>query len=154
MPLITLSRRVLSDLVIHEFDPAVGYARQDLNITPIGEIKLGAVVVRAKADANTAATAWAVFAGADDLVATNEFAIVYGNHFGFNEKFTPRAIAANQFNAVGYVGRGNGALILKDWLVKEVTQDPAGAGLSDGEFEQLRELLKVQGIILEITLGV
>jgi len=153
MPLTTLSRRVLSDLVVHEFDPAVGYARQDLNVTPDGEITVGTVVVRAKSASNTAATAWAVLDGASDVAATNEFAIVYGDHFGFNEAFTPRTIASGRFNAVGFTGK-NGGLILKDWLVKQVAQDEEGAALTDAQFAALCELLKAQGIILETTLGV
>ena len=153
MPLVSMNRRVLSDLVFHEIDPSVGYSRQDLNITPDGEITLGTVVVRAKAATNTAATPWTVLDAASDVVATNEFAIVYGDHFGFNEAFTPRTIANGRFNAVGFVGK-NGGLQLKDWLVKEVAQDSEGAALTDTQFEQLRDLLKAQGIILEVTLGV
>lgn len=152
MPLVTLNRRTLSDLVFHEIDPSVGYPRQDLNVTPAGELLMGAVVFRAKASANTAESAYAVLSGAADLVNTNEFAVVYGDHYSANEAFTPRAIAVGQFNAVGFVGK-NGGLQLKDWLVKEVAQDADGAALTDANFETLRELLKEQGIILEITLG-
>lgn len=156
MPLVTLSRRTLGDLVLHELDPSVGYARQDLNVTPPAggaEIRMGTVVYRAKANTNNQYTAYTVLDGAAALVATNEFAVVYGDHFSCQESFVPRAIAANQYNAVGYVGK-NGGLQLKDWLPKEIAQDADGAALTDAQFEILRELLKAQGIILEITLGV
>lgn len=155
MPLVSINRNIFSDLVLHELDPVVGYSRQDLNVTPPAAnatVKLGTVVFRAKANTNTAETAYAVLSADTQLVATNEFAIVYGDHYGYNPEFAPRTIAAGQFNAVGFVGK-NGALQLKDALVREFAQDPDGADLTDAQFETLRELLKAQGIILEITLG-
>lgn len=155
MPLVSLNRVIFSDLVLHELDPSVGYARQDLNVTPPSggaEIVMGTVVFRAKSASNTQYTAYTVFSDAAQLVTTNEFAVVYGNHYSCQESFVPRAIVANQYNAVGFVGK-NGALQLKDYLVKQFAQDEDGADLTDGEFEQLRELLKQQGIILEVTLG-
>lgn len=260
MPFVAYNRTRLSDLVQNELDPAVGYSRQDINVTPpanAGEVVMGTVVFRAKATPsfnNTenatftfkdvaasgenatitiasrvititdgssataaqiaqafitgvtvgsaavsgtlsgytvvagAAAAEAVFASSTpntnvtDLTATvtgdagaltpvisqgtadnqtytviadatalantNEFAIVFGNEYSCKDAFTPRDIAANQFNAVAFVGK-NGALILKERLVKEYA---LGAGLEESEFEVLRELLKSQGIILETTL--
>ena len=148
MPFVAYNRTRLSDLVQNELDPAVGFSRQDINLTPAGEVTMGAVAFRAKDSANTKDTPYALLTSADDLVNTNEFAIVFGNEYSCKDAFTPRAIAANQFNAVAFVGK-NGALILKERLVKEYA---LGAGLEESEFEVLRELLKSQGIILETTL--
>lgn len=154
MPFVNFSRTQLSDLVQNEMDPAVGYARQSINITPPGggaPVRMGTVVYRAKAASNTESTAYAVLSDAAQLVATNEFAVVFGDHYSCQESFVPRTIASGQFNGVAFVGK-NGALILKEALVKEIAQDSGGADLTDGEFEQLRELLKAQGVILEETI--
>ena len=136
-----------SDLVVHELDPAVGYSRRDLNITPITPaIRMGTVVYRAKSADLTAA--WTVLASAAPLVLTNEFAVVYGDHFSFNPSFVPRAIAANKYNAVGFVGT-SGALQLKEYYIKSVAKSTAvtgGADLTDAQVETLKGLLEQQGI--------
>lgn len=154
MPFVSLNRTDLSDLVYHELDPSVGYSRQDINVTPPagGEaVKMGTVVFRAKADANTASTAYAVLSDAADISLDNEYAVVFGDHYGCKESFVPRTIASGQFNAVAFVGK-NGALMLKDHLIKAIAQDAGGADLSDAEFENLREVLAQQGLLVEVTL--
>lgn len=93
--------------------------------------------------------AYAVVANATALVNTNEFAVVYGNNYGFNASFVPNAIVDGEFNAVGFK---RGPVQLKDYYIKQVAQDADGANLTDAQFETLRELLKQQGIIVEITL--
>lgn len=136
-----------SDLVVHELDPSVGYSRRDLNVTPpASPVLLGTVVYRAKSADLTAA--WTVLGGSAPLVLTNEFAVVYGDHFSFNPSFTPRAIAANRFNAVGFVGT-SGALQLKEYYIKQVAQSAVnvgGAALTDAQVETLKGLLEQQGI--------
>jgi hypothetical protein len=136
-----------SDLVVHEMDPSVGYSRRDLNITPITPaIRMGTVVYRAKSADLTAA--WTVLASEAPLVLTNEFAVVYGDHFSFNPSFVPRAIASGMYNAVGFVGT-SGALQLKEYYIKQVAKSAAvdgGADLSDAEVETLKGLLEQQGI--------
>lgn len=154
MPFTPLSRTDLSDLVYHELDPSVGYARSDINVTPPaggGAVAMGTIVFRAKADANTAATAYAVLSAAADISVDNEYAVVFGDHYGCKESFVPRAIAADQFNAVAFVGK-SGAVMLKDYLIKAIAQDAGGANLSDSEFENLREVLSMQGLRVENTL--
>lgn len=136
-----------SDLVVHELDPSVGYSRRDLNITPPAQpVLLGTVVYRAKSADLTAP--WTVLASATPLVLTNEFAVVYGDHFSFNPSFTPRAIAAGRYNAVGFVGT-SGALQLKEYYIKQVAQSATnvgGAALNDAQVETLKGLLEQQGI--------
>lgn len=149
MPFTSFNRTRLSDLVQNELAPSVGFSRQDINVTPAGKVKMGAVVFRAKDAANTDETPYTMLTDAADLVATNEFAIVFGNEYSCQGEYTPRAIEAGQFNSVAFVGK-NGALILKERLVEDyVTKD---AGLTQDNFETLRELLKAQGIILETTI--
>lgn len=138
-----------SDLVVHETDPSVGYNRRDINVTPAGAVKLGQVVFRAISSDLEAP--YAVLSAAAQLVATNEFAIVFGDHFSFNPEFTPRAIEAGSYNAVAIVGNGN-AIQLKEFYVKQVAQDAEGAALTDAQFETLRGLLEAQGIQLLKTL--
>ncbi len=136
-----------SDLVVHEMDPSVGYSRRDINITPITPaIRMGTVVYRAKSADLTAA--WTVLASEAPLVLTNEFAVVYGDHYSFNPSFVPRAIASGKYNAVGFVGT-SGALQLKEYYIKQVAKSAAvdgGADLSDAEVETLKGLLEQQGI--------
>lgn len=132
----------LSDLIVHEQDPSVGANRRDINITP-ADVKLGQVVFRTKSSDLTAP--YAVLSAAGQLVDTNEFAIVLGDHYSFNADYTPRAIASGQWNAVAIVGNGN-AIQLKEYLVKQIAQDESGANLSDAEFELLRGLLEAAGI--------
>ena len=138
----------LSDLIVHEIDPSVGYNRRDINITPAA-VQLGQVVFRAKSSDLTAA--YAVLSAAAQLVDTNEFAIVGGDHYSFNPSFTPRTSATGQFNAVAIVGNGN-AIQLKEYFVKQVAQDADGANLTDAQFETLRGLLEAAGIQLLKTL--
>ena len=90
---------------------------------------------------------YTVIANASALVNTNEFAVVIGDHYGFNPSFTPRAIADGQYNAVAIVGNGN-AIQLKEHYVKQVAQDAGGAALTDPQFETLRGLLEDAGIQL------
>lgn len=138
-----------SDLVVHETDPSVGYNRRDVNITPNGVVQMGTIGVRAITSDLEAP--YAALSGAADLVDTNEFVVVFGDHFSFNPEFTPRAIEAGSYNAVAIVGNGN-AIQLKEYYVKQVAQDAEGAALTDAQFETLRGLLEAQGIQLLKTL--
>lgn len=140
-----------SDLVVHEIDPAVGSNRRDINVTPpaTDPVQMGQVVFRAISSDLEAP--YAVLSAAAQLVATNEFAIVFGDHFSFNPEFKPRAVAAGSYNAVAIVGNGN-AIQLKEFYVKQVAQDAEGAALTDAQFETLRGLLEAQGIQLLKTL--
>lgn len=154
MPFVTETYQArFSDLVVHELDPSVGYSRRDLNVTPGSvPVKLGTVVYRAKSADLTAP--YAVLDSATPLVATNEFAVVYGDHFSFNPSFIPRAIAAGKYNAVGFVGT-SGALQLKEYYIKQVAKSPVlegGAALTDAQVETLKGLLEAQGIQVLKTL--
>lgn len=147
MPFVpaTFAKR-LSDLIVHEIDPSVGYSRRSINVTPPADpVQMGQVVFRAK-DSDLEAP-YAVLSDAAQLVDTNEFAVVFGDHFGFNPEFTPRAVAAGSFNAVAIVGNGN-AIQLKEYYVKQIAQDADGAALTDAQFETLRGLLEATGIQL------
>lgn len=142
-----------SDLVVNELDPRVGYARETINVTPpaaSGTVKMGTVVFRAKSADPLAA--YAVLAGAASLSLDNEYAVVYGDHYGFNEEFVPAAVSTNPVagNAVAFI---RGPVQLKEWYIKQIAQDEDGAALTDVQFNSLKELLAKAGIIVEITLG-
>lgn len=150
MPFVdtNLNKR-LSDLVFHEFDPASGYARECINVTPPAggaAVQMGTVVFRAKSTNPYAA--YAVLSADTQLVDTNEFAVVFGDGYGFNPSFVPFAVQATNFNAVSFK---RGPVQLKEYYIKQIAQDAAGAALSDAEFETLRELLKRQDVIVEVT---
>ena len=142
MPFVPANFRArLSDLVVHELDPAVGYSRRDINIDTEDTVEIGTVVFREITSDLTAP--YTPVDSADALVDTNEFAVVYGDEFSFNPSFTPRDIAEGQYNAVGYVGT-SGGLQLKEYYIKErIVED---AGLTEANFETLKGLLEAQGI--------
>ena len=144
MPLVQRPFNQLSDLVVHEKDPSIGYAREvifvdvgaDTVVTP------GTVVYRAKAATDTS---YAPLTSNTQLVATNEFAVLFGDRYGHKASWTLLA-ADTTDNAVAFV-RDN--VILKDFLLK---QKYVTGVLSAPQFEALRHLLKQQGVILEITI--
>lgn len=150
MPFVdtNLNKR-LSDLVFHEIDPASGYARECINVTPPAgnaPVLMGTVVFRAKSLDSRAA--YAVLSASSQLVATNEFAVVFGDGYGFNPSFVPFAVQTTTFNAVSFK---RGMIQLKEYYIKQIAQDDAGANLTDAQFETLRELLKLQDVIVETT---
>lgn len=141
-----------SDLVFHEIDPSVGYARESVNITPpttATTVELGSVFFRAKS--LDSAAPYARLSAAAQLVDTNEFVVIYGDRYSFNPAFVPFAVTTGEFNAVGFK---RGPLQLKEYYIKQVVQAATangGAALTDAQFETLRELLKRQDIIVEVT---
>ena len=148
MPFIDMPHSLrMSDLVVHEIDPSVGYGRKCVNVTPPAggaAVRIGTVAFRAKS-ANVDAP-YAVVTAAAALVDTNEFVVVYGDHYSFNPSFVPRAIATGQFNAVGFVGH-TGGLQLKEYYLKQYA-DSLGTPLTDAQFSTLKELLEKQGIVV------
>ena len=141
MPFTPLNRTDLSDLVYHELDPAVGYARKDIVVQAEDPLLIGTVVFRAKA-ANDLAP-YAPITGASDLTAANEFAVVFGDNYGCKETWTVED-DATEVNSVGFI---SGPIFLKDKLVIENNQTLNAAGQA-----ALRQVLQNQGIILEKTL--
>lgn len=143
----------LSDIVVNELDPKVGYARETINVTPPAggaPLAAGTVVYRVKSADPLAA--YAVLSADTQVAATNEFAVVFGDHYGFKESFVPSAVDSSNpiaGNAVAFV---RGPVQLKDYYLRQIAQDSGGANLSDSEFNQLCELLSKQGIIVEKTL--
>lgn len=140
-----------SDLVFHELDPSVGYARECINVTPpaaSAPVVMGTVVFRAKTVTDPYA-AYAVVSAAGQLVDTNEFVVVYGDEYSFNASFVPKAVQTTTFNAVGFK---RGPIQLKEYYIKAWAQDADGLNLTDAQFASMKEVLKRQGVIVEITL--
>lgn len=125
----------VSDLLIDHMEG--GFNFQGANITPAGVIKIGTVVFRAKGIDPVAPYA-AVTAAS--LVATNEFAVVYGDHFSYNYSFTPKAIAAGLWNSLVI---DKGPAMFKEFYIKQVQ-----SALTKPQFEVLRLLLKNQGLVV------
>ena len=141
-----IERARLSDLIVTDYDPSTGYTHDDINVTPpaaSAPLTLGTVVFRAKSIDPEAP--YAVLSASTDVVATNEFAVVFGDHYAFNPSFVPKAIAAGKFNAIA-VRRG--PITLKEYHLKKITQDVGGAALTNAQFASLKELLKLQGIVV------
>lgn len=139
----------LSDLVFHEVDPASRYSRESINVTPAGVLAIGTVVFRAKSSLDPFAP-YAVLSASSQLVDTNEFVVVFGDEYGFNPSFTPKAVQTTTFNAVGFI---RGQVQLKDYYLRAFAQAPAGLNLTDAQFLTLVSLLKRQGVVVERTYG-
>jgi hypothetical protein len=144
MPLVTRNFRQLSDLVLHENDLCVGQAREVIFVDVASDVTvpMGTVVFRAKAATDTS---YAVLSNASQLVVTNEFGIVFGDHYGCKDEVTLLA-ADTADNAVAFV---RGPIQLKDWLVEEAVDGVLNAT----QFQALVHLLKAQNVILENTVG-
>jgi hypothetical protein len=140
----------LSDLIVNEYEPSVGFCRESINVTPpaaSAPVLMGTIGYRAKS-LNPAA-AYTVLDADTALVATNEFVVFIGDEYGYKESFVPNAIQTGEYNAVAIK---RGPVVLKDYYIKAVAQDAAGAALTDANVATLVELLKLQNIIVEKTL--
>lgn len=124
-----------SDLVIDHKE--FHFSNENINITPAGVLPLGAIVARAKG--GTAADPYKVIATAD-VVDTNEFAVVFGDHHSFAYDFTPKAIKAGQFNALGIV-RG---AAFKEFYIKANYATVLGTT----NYPKLLKLLADQGLLV------
>lgn len=125
-----------SDLVV---DHHIGNFNNDkANITPAGVIPFGTVVFRAKGLGIEAP--WAAVKLDADVADTNEYAVVYGDHYGFKYDFTPKAIKAKFFNAV-VIKRG--PAMLKEFYIKAVH----GTALAT-KYGVLKQLLADQGVVV------
>lgn len=148
MPLIPIEQDMLSELVFHEIDPSVGYARRVVNISDNETtIPMGTVVFRTKASGQLDQGAPFAVAETDDLVATNEFAVVFGDAYGCKGVFTTGAAADAPHKAVAYV---RGEVQLKDRLLMAALEIE---DRDSAEYKALKALLEAQGIIIERTLG-
>lgn len=125
-----------SDLVIDH--KHFHFSNEDINITPAGVLPLGAIVARAKG--GTAADPYAVITAGTDVVDTNEFAVVFGDHHSFAYDFTPKAIKAGQFNAVGIVRDA----AFKEFYIKANYKTLLGAT----DYAKLLKLLAAQGLLV------
>lgn len=125
-----------SDLIIDHAD--FHFSNENANITPAGVIELGTIVVRPKNSAPT--VAWTVIDAAGDAVDTNEFAVVYGDHYGFNYGFTPKAIAAGKWNSIVVVRDA----AFKEFYIKELYETLLGAA----PYALLKQLMANQGLLV------
>lgn len=124
-----------SDLVIDHKD--FHFSNENINVTP-ALLPLGAIVARPKGSA--AAVAYAVIDAGADVVDTNEFAVVFGDHHSFAYDFTPKAIAAGKFNAVGIVRDA----AFKEFYIKANYATVLGAT----DYAKLKQLMAAQGLLI------
>ena len=147
MPLININEDVLSDLVAKEAFPSAGYARRVVNVTGAGAaLPMGTIVFRtiASGAVDQAAAYAPVATPATQLVATNEFAVVFGDGYGAKKTFT--SAGSGNTPAVAFV---RGEVQLKDDMILSVnslTRDSAA-------HKAAKALLEKQGIIMLTTLG-
>lgn len=124
-----------SDLVIDHKD--FHFSNENINITP-AVLPLGSIVFRAKG--GTVSDPYAKLTAAAAVVEDNEFAVVWGDHYAFAYDFTPKAIAAGKFNAIGIVRDA----ALKEFYIKENYATVLGAA----PYAKLKQLLAAQGILV------
>lgn len=125
-----------SDLLIDHAD--FHFSNDNANITPAGVIKLGTVVVRPKDSAPS--VAWTVIDAAGDAVATNEFAVVWGDHYGFAYDFTPKAVVAGKWNSIVITRDA----AFKEFYIKENYETLLGAT----PYAMLKQLMANQGLLV------
>lgn len=147
---ITLQKRA-SDLVVAHLDH--NFSNDDANITPPAGgaiLPFGAVVFRAKGQNKEAA--WARLTSAASLVTTNEFAVPFGDGYGFKADFVPNAIVAGRYNAV-VVKRDAG---LKEYYIKQANASVGpvpGTGTTAGTFAAANATLVVNGVNVAVLAG-
>lgn len=125
-----------SDLIIDHAD--FHFSNDNANITPAGVVKLGTVVARPKDSAPS--VAWAVIDADADVVATNEFAVVYGDHYGFAYDFTPKTIAAGKWNSI---------VVVRDAAFKEFyIKENYATVLTAAPYALLKQLMANQGLLV------
>ena len=142
MPFTAINRTVLSDLVVHEQDPSVGYARRVITVRAEDPLTIGTVVFRVK-NANANAP-YAPVEDGDDLSLSNEYAVVFGDIYSCREQWEVTDDATTP-NSVAFV---KGTVILKDKLITETT----GFAFGTASYLQLKGLLEAQGIVIEQTI--
>lgn len=146
MPITARSFYQLSDLVVSEDCPSKGVCRETVLVTVGGDttVTAGTVVFRAKGDTKAA---YAPLTNNSQLVAANEFAVLFGDRSGAKESWLLKSTDTGS-NAVAFA-RGAGGLILKDYLIKTKY---VPATLTASQFTNgLVHLLKAQGILVETT---
>ena len=142
MAFVNFTVNELSDLVVHEQDPSVGYARRTIVVqaSDTVPVKFGQLVFRAK---NASANApYAPVTADTALVATNEFAVAFGDEYGCKKDWIAGA-AATAVNTVAFV---KGDVILKD---SAILSGVAGMVRGDANYLKMKQLLENQGIIIE-----
>lgn len=145
MALVERNFTQLSDLVLKEIDPTNGYSREVVFVDVASDtpVTIGTVAYRAKG--TDPAAAYALLSAAGQLVATNEFIVLFGDEYGAQTAGWTLLAAETTNNAVGFV---RGVVQLKDALLKETTS----GFLNATQFESLRHLLKAQGVVVEVTI--
>ena len=142
MALQNLNLNQLSNLVVHEVEPGEGYARRDILVTGAGAtLKMGQLVKRTIAAGSldqTAAYTPVVFTDDTQLVATNEFAVVFGDKYSAKDSFV--TAGSGDTKAVAFV---RGEVQLKQGTVKS-----ANAPATDAQMKKVKALLEKQGIVM------
>lgn len=131
----------LSDLVLFENEPYVGRSRRVVQVETADDLEMGVVVYRAK-DSLDLDTPYKPVTDAD-LVATNEFAVVFGDKFAC--KTTVEADASGTTPAIAFVGFD---VVLKDEMLLKVN----GFDRDSDEHKALQALLERQDVILAETM--
>lgn len=147
MALVQRTFNQLSDLVVHEREPSEGYSREVIlvAVSSTTAVTMGTVVFRIKGDTKGAYTLLTLNS---QLVATNEFAVLFGDRYGCKTDGWNLLSTDTVANAVAFV---RGGVILKDYLLK-VKYTTANTPLTLTQFNNgLVHLLKEQGVIVEIT---
>ena len=144
MAFTSVNDDMLSALVVHEQDPSVGYARRTIVVqsSDTVPVTMGTVVFRVKnVDTNEP---YAPLTSNTALVATNEFAVVFGDKQGCKAAW----IAGASDTAVNSVAFVRGDVILKDELILDAT----GFDRDSADHRKLKQLLENQGIVIEKTI--
>lgn len=146
MALINIEQDILTDLVLKEVDPSAGYARRVVNVTSTADMPMGKLVFRTVASGalDQDAAFAPVTAPTTQLVATNEFAVVFGDKW--KAQSVTAGAATGTVQAVSFV---RGEVQLKDALILSVNSITRGSA----DHKAVKALLERQGIIMIETRG-
>lgn len=147
MAFTPIAYNLMSDLVVDEFQPTVGWARKVIPVqtTAAEELPLGAVVYRAKGVDPT--TPYDIVADNSAIDAGNEFAVILGDKL----KAQTDGVTTEAGTTVQLLAYVRGPVMLKQ---KPLLSYLVGtAGLTESEAGQVLHLLESQGVLSETTIG-
>lgn len=117
-----------------------------LNLSASEVVKLGQPVYRAKG-VNPDAV-WAKVTAGSQVVAANEFAIVFGDRLRYDEEFVADVTTPALTPAIAYTN-GFGGLVLRNSLIEGFL---TAAGLNATQIASFKLLLEYQGIFISTDL--
>lgn len=144
MPFTAIDQNWLSDLIVYEYQGLFSREMITVNISAGATLRLGAILTRVKSIDPTAA--WDIIDASGDVTINNEYAVYLGDRYDVRDN-VPLVVAAATATPVLAIRRH---ARLKETIPKAALVPSV---LNQTQFNQLKEALKLQGVILEDALA-